>query len=86
MKLQSGNGYVMQFDNGGVEVYRDGKALYVNRRPLYAFIKTALSITEFYDAPYDAIDTDGERVIAGGCLKSPTGAELAMQDTYEVVG
>ena len=86
MKLQSGNGYVMQFDNGGVEVYRDGKALYVNRRPLYAFIKTALSITEFYDAPYDTIETDGERVIAGGCLKSPTSAELAMQDTYEVVG
>ena len=86
MKLQSGNGYVMQFGNGGVAVYRDGKALYVNRRPLYAFIKTALSITEFYDAPYDAIETDGERVIARGCLKSPTGAELAMQDTYEVVG
>ena len=30
MKLQSGNGYVMQFGNGGVAVYRDGKALYVN--------------------------------------------------------
>jgi hypothetical protein len=86
MKLQSGNGYVMQFGNGGVEVYRDGKALYVNRRPLYAFIKTALSITEFYDAPYDAIETDGERVIARGCLKSPTGAELAMQPMGEQVG
>ena len=23
--------------------------------PMYALIKTALSITEFYDAPYDAV-------------------------------
>ena len=45
MKLQSGN-YVMRFERGGVEVLRDGAALYFNRRPMYALIKTALSITE----------------------------------------
>jgi hypothetical protein len=80
--IGSGN-YGMRFTNGGVEVLRDGKVLYDNKRPIYAFIKTALSITEFYDAPYqDVVETRG-RVSAGGRLKSPTGAVLAFQDVYE---
>ena len=63
MQLQSGN-YVMRFERGGVEVLRDGAILYFNRRPMYAFIKTVLSITEFYDAPYDAIREEDGKVIA----------------------
>ena len=86
MKLQSANGYEMRFENGGVEVYAGEKLLYFNRRPVYALIKTALSITEFYDAPYDAFEQDGGRVIARGVLQSPTGAALSMRDVYEVVG
>ncbi len=85
MKIQSGD-YAIQFMNGGVEVLRDGKMLYFNRRPIYAFIKTVLSITEFYDAPYETIRQDGDCVIAEGVLKSPTGAELGMRDVYEAAG
>ena len=57
MNIQSG-GYVLRFENGGVEVLRDGQVLYFNRRPLYALIKTVLSITEFYDAPYETVEKD----------------------------
>ena len=82
MKIQSGD-YVLSFADGGVEVARGGKILYFNRRPVYALIKTALSITEFYDAPYEKAVQDGLRVIAEGVLKTPTGAELGMKDVYE---
>ena len=85
MKLQSGD-YVMRFADGGVEVLRDDKVLYFNRRPIYALIKTALSITEFYDAPYAFFTQDGDRVVAEGVLKTPTGAELAMRDVYQAAG
>ena len=76
----------MAFANGGVEVLSGGKVLYYNRRPLYAFIKTALSITEFYDAPYQKIGQDGSRVTASGQVNSPTGSQLAFKDVYEPGG
>jgi hypothetical protein len=85
MMIQSGS-YSMRFSCGGVEVLRDGKVLYFNRRPMYAFIKTALSITEFYDALYDEVSENAGKAEACGILKSPTGAELAFHDVYEAAG
>ena len=85
MMIQSGN-YLMRFSCGGVEVLRDGKVLYFNKRPMYAFIKTALSITEFYDAPYQEVVQNQNQVTATGLLKSPTGAELHFKDVYEPNG
>ncbi|MCL2284844.1 MAG: hypothetical protein FWC32_00600, partial [Firmicutes bacterium] len=84
MELKSGN-YLMKFAHGGVEVLKAGHCLYFNKRPMYAFIKTAYSITEFYDAPYDEITESDGRIYAKGLLKSPTGAELLFCDTYEAV-
>ena len=85
MKILCGS-YEIAFENGGVEVTRDGKLLYFNRRPMYAFIKTVLSITEFYDAPYDTVSMDGDSVVCEGVLKTPTGAELSMRDVYVLSG
>jgi hypothetical protein len=82
MNIQSGN-YLMRFSLGGVEVLRDNEVLYFNKRPMYAFIKTALSITEFYDAPYQEAVQDQNQVTASGLLISPTGAELHFKDVYE---
>jgi hypothetical protein len=76
MEMHSGN-YTMRFQNGGVEVIKDDALLYFNRRPMYAFIKTALSITEFYGAPYENTSESNGRISASGGLKSPTGSELA---------
>lgn len=84
MEIRSDD-YTMRFQNGGVEVVKEGKTLYFNKRPLYAFVKTALSITEFYDAPYNEIHEDGRQIIAKGVLSTPTGAELAFLDVYECV-
>ncbi|NLM87063.1 MAG: hypothetical protein GX171_10280 [Clostridiales bacterium] len=85
MKIQSGD-YALQFRDGGVEVYRGSALLYQNRRPMYAFIKTVLSITEFYDAPYEVVEVDGRQVVARGVLRSPTGSQLAFRDSYEAAG
>lgn len=85
MEINSGN-YTMRFQNGGLEVLKDGVILYFNRRPIYAFIKTSLSITEFYDAPYDEITIHDGCVTAEGILKSPTGSKLAYCDIYETTG
>lgn len=82
MHIESG-GYRYQFVNGGVEVLREGQLIYHNRRPMYAFIKTALSITEFYDAPYDQVAKEGKHMVCRGLLQSPTGSALAFEDRYE---
>ena len=42
MELITGN-YCIKFAAGGYEVYKENTLLYFNRRPMYAFIKTALS-------------------------------------------
>ncbi len=85
MEIISG-AYGMRFQNGGVEVLKDGKVLYFNKRPMYGFVKTVFSITEFYDAPYDEVSGGDGSVRAKGVLKFPTGSELAFRDVYEAVG
>jgi hypothetical protein len=82
MTIQNGN-TVIRFAHGGLEVLRDGKTHYYNKRPMYTFLKTALSITEFYDAPYQEIIQASGKVTAEGRLQTPTGAELAFRDVYE---
>ncbi len=84
LKICAGK-YTMQFHNGGIKVLKGESVLYYNKRPMYAFIKTALSITEFYDGAYEDISETEGRVIARGTLKSPTGSELAFIDTYEAI-
>ena len=85
MEILSGN-YKMRFRCGGVEVLKGDNTLYSNARPMYALIKTALSITEFYDAPYRDVRIDNGRIIANGVLSTPTGSEIAFIDTYEPAG
>lgn len=77
--------YTMRFQNGGIQVLKDDTLLYYNKRPMYAFIKTALSITEFYDKAYEDVYQEDGRIVAKGILKSPTGSELAFTDVYETM-
>ena len=83
MELITGN-YCIKFAAGGYEVYKENTLLYFNRRPMYAFIKTALSITTFYDAPYSKITEEDGTITAEGILRSPTGTELAFRDRFEI--
>ncbi|MGI6692075.1 MAG: hypothetical protein ACOX63_14715 [Christensenellales bacterium] len=75
--------YRLQFADGGVQVLRGEQLLYYNKRPMYAFIKTALSITEFYDAPYQQVKQSNNAIVGTGLLRSPTGSELLFEDRYE---
>ena len=78
--------YRLQFANGGVEITKDDKLLYYSRRPMYVFVKTALTVIEYYDAPYETVteQADGS-VLATGVLTTPTGSRFAFTDTYEVL-
>ncbi|NLW11788.1 MAG: hypothetical protein GX028_07220 [Clostridiaceae bacterium] len=84
MELQTGN-YKIRFISGGYEVFKDQELLYYNRRPMYAFVKTALSITEFYDAPYEEVAESANGLIAEGILRTPTGTELKFHDSFVIV-
>lgn len=84
MKLNTG-AYTIEFANGGYEVYKNKECLYFNQRPMYAFIKTALTVTEFYDAPYDTVSQDGGTIRAAGVLQTPTGTHLLFEDSFEVI-
>jgi hypothetical protein len=81
-ELQLGD-YVLGFEAGGITISRGGQRLYFNRRPLYVFVKTALSITEFYDGPYGGVTESDGRVVAEGVLTTPTGTALVVRDVYE---
>ena len=80
------NGYTLRFDAGGIQIVSGERLLYYNKRPLYVFVKTALSITEFYDKAYDSVSPSGSRVVAKGTVTTPTGSCLAFVDTFEAVG
>lgn len=81
MRIQSGQ-YVMRFVSGGVEIQKNGETLYDNRRPLYASVKTAYAVTEFYDVPYGECYRQDAAVIGKGVLETPGGSALAFTDTY----
>lgn len=84
MELNTG-AYTIQFADGGYEVYKDSELLYFNRRPMYAFIKTKFTVTEFYDAPYDTVSKDVETVRTKGILRTPAGTGLLFEDSFEAI-
>ena len=71
------------FEDGGVKIVRSGETLFFNKRPMYAFVKTAMAVTEFFDRAYDSVKENGDAVTAEGVLTTPNGSELRFEDTYE---
>lgn len=84
MELHFGN-YQARFGEGGIRVEREGRLLYHNRRPLYALVKTAEAITEFYDAPYEKTVLEEGKVVGRGAVSTPAGSRLVFVDIYEPV-
>lgn len=84
MNLGSGERKLI-FENGGVQICKNNQVLYFNRRPMYAFVKTDMAVTEFFDRKYDKISEEG-RIKAEGILITPNGSELKFEDTYEEEG
>ncbi|MBR4530475.1 MAG: hypothetical protein IKO80_09395 [Lachnospiraceae bacterium] len=82
--LQAGD-YELRFRDGGVEIAKEGEVLYFNRRPMYAFVKTGMAVTEFFDRAYTEVAAEGDRSVrAGGVLETPNGSRLRFADVYEV--
>lgn len=78
--------YRAYFVEGGVRVEREERLLYYNKRPLYALVKTAEAITEFYDAPYQEMILEEGRVTGRGTVVSQAGSCLVFADVYEAAG
>jgi hypothetical protein len=79
------NDYLMKFSDGGLEVFKDNKLLYFNKRPMFAMVKTYYAVSEFYDKAYDEIILSDDKVIGKGVLKTPSGSEFAFYDIYEAL-
>lgn len=82
MELQCNN-YQLACANGGIEVRKEGRLLYFNRRPLFITVKTAFAVSEFYDAPYEKTELADGRLTARGTLRVPSGSAFAFTDIYE---
>jgi len=82
MKLISGE-YTLSFKEGGVEVQKNNKLLYFNKRPMSVTVKTVLAVSEFYDEAYSEIAISSNIVIAKGILTVPSGSEFSFADVYE---
>jgi len=76
------NDHELVFDHGGVRILKNDRVLYYNKRPVYAFVKTTMAVTEFFDREYEEIREEEGRTVASGVLVTPNGSELEFEDTY----
>lgn len=76
--------YTLEFKNGGINVIKNNKLLYFNRRPMFVTVKTISAINEFYDKEYDKITLCEGCLTAEGVLTVPSGSEFFFRDSYEV--
>lgn len=58
-------GYEFRFEDGGVEIIKDGKCLYFNKRPIYISVKDISALCTFKDVPYDKVSLVKEKVTQG---------------------
>ena len=85
MKLQTGE-YTVTFENGGLEVSKNGKILYFNRRPVWVSVKDYGGICRFRDIAYDHVTADGNGVLGEGTFTTDYGSVLKVRDVYSVEG
>jgi len=83
MKLVNGD-YTLLFVNGGLEIKKNDKLLYFNRRPMFVTVKTVFAVSEFYDAAYETVESFNDTIVAKGVLATPSGSEFCFSDVYEL--
>ena len=81
--LRAGS-YELKFEDGGVSVWKEGKELYFNKRPIYISIKDISAVCAFKDIPYLSVREDGESIVASGTFVSDNGSEFYVEDRYEI--
>ena len=77
--------YRIVFENGGVNVEKDGRLLYFNARPVYVSVKTYGAINEFRDTAYDIMKEKDGLVIGEALFVTQNGSRIAVCDTYGIV-
>ncbi len=85
MKLISGE-YSLIFNEGGLEVQKNNKTLYYNKRPTFITVKTFMAVNEFYENYYSDISEENGKVTAKGTITVPSGSEFFFIDVYETSG
>lgn len=84
MMMHSGE-YRICFENGGLQVFRNSRALYFNARPVYVSVKTYAAINEFRDIPYDRMEEREGAVTGEALFVTGNGSEIFVRDTYTVL-
>ena len=84
MMMHSGE-YRICFENGGLQVFRNSRALYFNARPVYVSVKTYAAINEFRDIPYDRMEEREGAVTGEALFVTGNGSEILVRDTYTVL-
>ena len=56
--------YTLRFEDGGVQILKNGKVLFFNRRPVYVSVKTEEAMLRFRDIPYGKVTESEEGVRA----------------------
>ena len=78
--------YSLVFREGGIEVLKNNKLLYFNKRPMFVTVKTAFAVNEFYDDAYSETAASSNKIIAKGALTVPSGSVFFFSDEYEAAG
>ena len=76
--------YEVHFENGGVQVRKDGKKLYFNARPVYVSVKTYGAVNEFRDIPYDSVAEKDGTVTGEALFITANGSEILVRDVYSM--
>lgn len=85
MKLQTGE-YTVNFENGGLEVSKNGDILYFNHRPVWVKVKDYGGICRFRDVAYEHVTAVGDEVLGVADFTTDNGSVLKVQDTYSAQG
>lgn len=77
--------YEVHFADGGVSVFKAGKKLYFNKRPIYISVKDISAVCVFGDVQYSSVTEEAGCVFATGTFISENGSEFVVTDTWRVL-
>lgn len=83
MKMVTGS-YEIIFENGGVEVQKNGATLYFNHRPVYVSVKDEGGINRFRDIAYDKTLEEPGMITGNALFETDNGSVLQFRDCYTI--
>jgi hypothetical protein len=74
--------YTLEWVDGGLRILKNESVLYKNPTPMFAYIKNKAALTDFVLAPYDYVQEEADKVVAGGRLETKSGSVFCFKDRY----